>query len=75
MNDWQLEKTSRQMTAATDIANRRFNPAFSKVLGFVPKRLAMRFKIACARLEIKQTDGIEKAVTLWLEHLEAETGK
>lgn len=46
---------------------RRNDPNFAQVSGYLPKEMALRFKIACTAKEISMTEGLEQAVRLWLE--------
>ena len=46
---------------------RRNDPNFAQVSGYLPKEMALRFKIACTAKEISMTEGLEQAVSLWLE--------
>jgi hypothetical protein len=46
---------------------RRNDPNFAQVSGYLPKPMALRFKIACTAKEISMTEGLEQAVSLWLE--------
>lgn len=48
-------------------ANRRTDPNFSQVSGFLPRDVALQFKIACTAKEISMTEGLEQAVMLWLK--------
>lgn len=46
-------------------AVRRNNPNFAQVNGYIPKEMALQFKIACTAKEIGMTEGLEQAVSLW----------
>ncbi|MCU0552115.1 MAG: hypothetical protein MUC48_22495 [Leptolyngbya sp. Prado105] len=48
-------------------AVRRNDPNFAQVSGYIPKEMALQFKIACTAKEISMTEGLEQAVSLWLE--------
>jgi hypothetical protein len=50
-----------------DFVNRRNDPNYAQVSGYINKDLAMQFKIACTATEVSQTDALEEAVALWLE--------
>lgn len=50
-----------------DLMNRRKDPNYAQVSGYIDKELAMRFKIVCTASEKSQTDALEEAVALWLQ--------
>jgi hypothetical protein len=50
-----------------DFVNRRSDPNYAQVSGYIDKNLAMQFKITCTATEVSQTDALEEAVALWLE--------
>jgi hypothetical protein len=50
-----------------DSVNRRNDPNYAQVSGYINKDLAMQFKITCTATEVSQTDALEEAVALWLE--------
>lgn len=52
------------------VATKRGDPNYSQVSGYVPKELALRFRVACTAKEMSQSDALEKALMLWLEHNE-----
>jgi hypothetical protein len=43
------------------------DPNYSQVSGHVPKELALKFKVACTTKEITISEGLEKAISDWLE--------
>ncbi len=45
---------------------KRDDPNYAQVSGYVPKKLALEFKIACTADEISQSEALEQAMTLWL---------
>ncbi len=47
-------------------ASRRADPNFTQVSGYVPKPLALDFKVAYTRAEINQSEALEQAIALWL---------
>lgn len=49
------------------VVNKRDDPNYSQVSGYIPKDLALRFKIACTSKEITQSEALEEAVERWLE--------
>lgn len=49
---------------------KREDPNYQQLAGYVRKELYRRFKKACIDNELKLTDGIEQAVTEWLERHE-----
>ncbi|RMF70127.1 MAG: hypothetical protein D6742_01035 [Cyanobacteria bacterium J069] len=46
---------------------KRDDPGYSQVSGYIPKDLALKFKIACTSSEVTQSDALEQAVRAWLE--------
>jgi hypothetical protein len=54
----------------TAVATKRSDPNYSQVSGYVPKELALRFRIACTAKEKSQSEVLEKALLLWLEQNE-----
>lgn len=48
-------------------ASRRADPGFSQVSGYVPKELALDFKVACTRAELSQSEALEQALALWIQ--------
>jgi len=48
-------------------ASRRADPDYSQVSGYVPKKLALEFKVACTRAELSQSEALEQAIALWIE--------
>ena len=49
------------------MVTKRDDPNYSQVSGYIPKDLALRFKIACTSLEITQSQALEEAIQCWLE--------
>lgn len=52
------------------VATKRSDPNYSQVSGYVPKELALRFRVACTAKEKSQSEVLEKALILWLEQNE-----
>lgn len=52
-------------------ASRRADPDFTQVSGYVPKKLALDFKVAFTRAEINQSEALEAAIALWVQQQEA----
>ncbi|MCA1994147.1 MAG: hypothetical protein LDL41_19185 [Coleofasciculus sp. S288] len=60
------------------MVTKRDDPNYSQVSGYIPKELALRFRIACTAKEISQSEALEKAIGQWLEDedpLPAKMGK
>ncbi len=49
---------------------KREDPEYSQVSGYIPKKLALKFKAACSMRETTQSDALEKAVEAWLKQSE-----
>jgi hypothetical protein len=49
------------------VVNKRDDPNYSQVSGYVPKDLARSFRIACTSKEINQSEALEEALKKWLE--------
>ncbi|MGB3204731.1 MAG: hypothetical protein WBB28_07085 [Crinalium sp.] len=49
---------------------KRDSPNYAQVSGYVPKELALRFKILCTSEEISQSEALEEAVAIWIEKRE-----
>ena len=47
--------------------NRRADPNFVQVSGYVPKEIALKFKAQCMMLETSQSEALEQAIQFWLE--------
>ena len=45
---------------------KRDDPNYSQVSGYIPKELALEFRIACTSSEVTQSDALEEAIKLWL---------
>ena len=56
----QLEKDSMA-------GGKRDDPDYAQVSGYIPKKLALKFKAACTMRETTQSDALEKAVEAWLQ--------
>ncbi len=52
------------------VANRRNDPNYAQVSGYINKDVALQFKVTCTAMEVSQTDALEEAVKLWLEKYE-----
>ncbi|MFB2920210.1 MULTISPECIES: hypothetical protein [Aerosakkonema] len=61
---------SRNQEKKGTLVTRRDDPGYSQVSGYIPKELALRFKVACTEDETTQSEGLEEAVQLWLEKRE-----
>jgi len=62
--------TTRHSYKNSEMVDKRRSPDFSQITGYVPKSLATEFRVACTRLEISQSDVMEKLITQWLQDLE-----
>ena len=51
-------------------SSRRADPDFMQVSGYVPKSLALDFKVALTRAEMNQSEALEAAIALWIASLE-----
>jgi len=58
--------TSRVLSTKKALTTKRDDPNFSQVSGYIPKAIALKFKVACTEDEITQSDGLEQAIQLWL---------
>jgi hypothetical protein len=56
----QLEKDSMA-------GGKRDDPGYAQVSGYIPKKLALKFKAACTMRETTQSEALEKAVEAWLQ--------
>lgn len=56
------------MKTETMAASRRADPDYVQISGHVPKALALEFKIAFTRAEINQSEAMEAALALWVQH-------
>jgi hypothetical protein len=52
---------------------KRDDPNYSQVSGFIPKKLALRFRATCAMQETTHSEALEQAVEWWI--LAAEAGE
>ncbi|MGC1247749.1 MAG: hypothetical protein WA865_16155 [Spirulinaceae cyanobacterium] len=50
------------------MVTKRDDPNYAQVSGYVPKNLAIRFKIACTSKQTSQSEALEEAVKEWLIH-------
>jgi hypothetical protein len=57
------------------VATKRSDPNYSQVSGYVPKELALKFRVACTAKEISQSDALAKALMFWLEQNEHQPAK
>ncbi len=46
---------------------KREDPDYAQVSGYVPKKLALKFKAACTMRETTQSEALEKAIEAWLK--------
>jgi hypothetical protein len=58
---------SGNLDTESTLATKRDDPNYSQVSGYIPKEIALRFKVACTEQEITQSEALEEAVLLWLE--------
>ena len=56
----QLEKDSMA-------GGKRDDPDYAQVSGYIPKKLALKFKAACTMRETTQSEALERAVESWLQ--------
>ncbi|MEC4896334.1 MAG: hypothetical protein SAL07_25490 [Oscillatoria sp. PMC 1051.18] len=50
-----------------DVAAKKDDPNFSQVAGHIPKELATKFRVKNAAQGLKVSDGLEKAIAVWVE--------
>ena len=50
---------------------KREDPNYSQVSGFIPKELALQFRVVCTMQETTQSDALEQAVRFWVESIGA----
>lgn len=48
-------------------ANKRTDPGYLQVSGYIPKELALKFKAECTLKEISQAEALAEALQLWLD--------
>lgn len=51
---------------------KREDPKYAQVSGFVPKDLALKFKVTCTMQETTHSESIEAALRLWLDQIKKE---
>jgi hypothetical protein len=49
-------------------ANKREDKSYRQLCGYIPKDLALQFKLAYTAAELDQSEGMEAALRLWTEH-------
>jgi len=49
------------------VVTKRGDSNYSQVSGYISKKLAIRFKIACTSKEITQSEALEEAIQRWLQ--------
>lgn len=49
---------------------KREDPDYAQVSGYVPKKLALKFKAACTMRETTQSEALERAIEAWLKQSE-----
>jgi hypothetical protein len=54
--------------------NKRVNPNYRQVAGYVPLEVTLRFKSAYAAQGMDQNEAVEEAIRLWLSMKENKTG-
>ncbi len=52
---------------ARALVDKRRSSDYVQVTGYIPKDLAIRFKLACTAKDVDRTTGIEEALNLWLD--------
>ncbi|MDY6785049.1 MAG: hypothetical protein SW833_21315 [Cyanobacteriota bacterium] len=57
------------------VVTKRDDPNYAQVSGYVPKKLALKFKANCTMQETDQSEALERAITLWLEEIGQERDK
>lgn len=55
---------------SSDLVTKRDDPNYAQVSGYVPKELALRFKVLCTSEEVSQSEALEEALTLWIQKRE-----
>lgn len=58
---------SGNLDPAATLATKRDDPNYSQVSGYIPKEIALRFKVVCTEQEITQSEALEEAVLSWIE--------
>ena len=53
-----------------DLVTKRDDPNYAQVSGYVPKELALRFKVLCTSEEMSQSEALEEAIALWMQKKE-----
>ncbi|NEP08916.1 MAG: hypothetical protein F6K14_01425 [Symploca sp. SIO2C1] len=48
------------------MVSKRADPNYQQISGYIPKEIGTEFKIACTRMGVNHSEGLEQAVTLWL---------
>ena len=56
----------KQLGIDSMAGGKREDPDYSQVSGYIPKKLALKFKAACTMRETTQSDALEKAIQAWL---------
>jgi hypothetical protein len=49
-----------------EVASKRDDPNYQQISGHIPKEMATEFKVACTRKGVSHSDGLERAIDLWL---------
>ena len=55
---------------SSDLVTKRDDPNYAQVSGYVPKELALRFKVLCTSEEMSQSEALEEAIALWMQRKE-----
>lgn len=55
---------------SSDLVTKRDDPNYAQVSGYVPKELALRFKVLCTSEEVSQSEALEEALALWIQKRE-----
>jgi len=53
-----------------NVAARRNDPSYMQIAGDVKKEMGLKFKAACMLQQLTLGEGLEQAITLWLENLD-----
>jgi hypothetical protein len=56
-------------------ANKREDKNYRQLCGYIPKDLALKFKLAHTAVEIDQSEAIEAAIRLWVAQTQQTPGK
>lgn len=48
------------------MVSKRADPNYQQISGYILKEIGTEFKVACTRMGVSHSEGLEQAVTLWL---------